>query len=79
MRATKKDDGSSSSDYNTIPALSKSNSFKGGSSQSGSIVVYNNSETEKLREQNTLQKFQMKNACKNLLKVDEFLGNVGNK
>lgn len=39
---------SSSSDYNTIPAVSSK------SRGSGSIKVYDNSETEQLREQNTL-------------------------
>jgi len=33
-------------------------------------------ELERLREQSTLQKCQMRNACKNLMKVDEFLGDL---
>ena len=66
-------DGSSSSEYKTIPAASRSNS------SASSMVIHDQSETERLREQNTLQKFQMRNACKNLLKVDEFLGNLANK
>lgn len=30
----------------------------------------------KLEEQIQKQKFQMRNACKNLMKVDEFLGSI---
>ena len=39
-------------------------------------VVHGPSEAERLREQSTLQKYQMRNACKNLMKVDEFLGDL---
>ena len=47
-------DGSGSSEsYKTIPAASRSNSSHGQSS-SGNIVIYDNSEAERLREQNTL-------------------------
>jgi hypothetical protein len=41
-----------------------------------SSVIHGPSEAERLREQSTLQKCQMRNACKNLMKVDEFLGDL---
>lgn len=43
-------DGSSSSEYKTIPAASRGSS----SSASNSFVLHDQSESERLREQNTL-------------------------